>query len=63
MQVTAGPLAGVFGWRAKCWGKRFLGEALTHILASDAYSSGCRVPLLSEAKSAKGFEILVERAF
>lgn len=48
MQVTAGALTGVFGSRAKYWGERFLGEGLTHILATDAHSSGRRVPVLSE---------------
>ncbi len=51
MQVTAGALTGVFGPRAKYWGERFLGEGLTHILASDAHSSGRRVPVMSEAKA------------
>lgn len=51
MQVTAGALTGVFGPRAKYWGERFLGEGLTHILATDAHSSGRRVPVLSEAKA------------
>ena len=51
MQVTAGALTGVFGPRAKYWGERFLGEGLTHILATDAHSAGRRVPVLSEAKA------------
>jgi protein-tyrosine phosphatase len=51
MQVTAGALTGVFGPRAKYWGERFLGEGLTHIIASDAHSAGRRVPVLSEAKA------------
>ena len=34
--------------RAKYWGERFLGDGLTHIIASDAHSSGRRVPVLSE---------------
>jgi protein-tyrosine phosphatase len=51
MQVTAGALTGVFGPRAKYWGERFLGEGLTHILATDAHSSGRRVPVLSEANA------------
>lgn len=49
MQVTAGALTGLFGPRAKYWGERFVGEGLTHILASDAHSNGRRVPVLSEA--------------
>ena len=36
------------GPRAKYWGERFVGEGLTHILATDAHSSGRRVPVLSE---------------
>ena len=48
MQVTAGALTGTFGPRAKYWGERFVGEGLTHILATDAHSSGRRVPVLSE---------------
>ena len=51
MQVTAGALTGVFGPRAKYWGERFLGEGLTHILATDAHSDGRRVPVLSQAKA------------
>ena len=50
MQVTAGSLTGVFGPRAKYWGERFVGEGLTHILASDAHSSGRRSPVMSEAR-------------
>jgi protein-tyrosine phosphatase len=50
MQVTAGALTGQFGSRAKYWGERFLGEGLTHILATDAHSSGRRVPVLSKAR-------------
>jgi protein-tyrosine phosphatase len=50
MQVTAGALTGLFGPRAKYWGERFLGDGLTHILATDAHSSGRRVPVMSEAK-------------
>ena len=51
MQVTAGALTGLFGPRAKYWGERFLGDGLTHILATDAHSSGRRVPVLSEARA------------
>ena len=51
MQVTAGALTGAFGPRAKYWGERFLGEGLTHILATDAHSAGRRAPLLSQAKA------------
>lgn len=48
LQVTAGALTGVFGPHARYWGERFVGEGLTHILATDAHSSGRRVPVLSE---------------
>jgi protein-tyrosine phosphatase len=48
MQVTAGALTGTFGPRAKYWGERFVGEGVTHILATDAHSSRRRVPVLSE---------------
>jgi protein-tyrosine phosphatase len=48
LQVTAGALTGVFGSRAQYWGERFVGEGLTHILATDAHSIGRRVPVLSE---------------
>jgi protein-tyrosine phosphatase len=50
MQVTAGALTGMFGPRAKYWGERFLGEGHTHIIATDAHSSGRRVPQMSPAK-------------
>ena len=47
MQVTAGALTGLFGPRAKYWGEKFIGDGLTHIMATDAHSSGRRVPVLS----------------
>lgn len=50
MQITAGALTGVFGPRAKYWGERFLDDGLTHIIASDAHSSGRRSPVLSKAR-------------
>lgn len=50
MQITAGALTGVFGPRAKYWGERFLGEGLTHIIATDAHSTGRRTPHLSQAR-------------
>lgn len=49
MQVTAGALTGVFGPQARYWGERFLGEGHTHLLASDAHSTGRRRPELSPA--------------
>ena len=51
MQLTAGALTGLFGARAKYWGEKFLGEGHTHLLATDAHSSGRRVPRLSEARA------------
>lgn len=49
MQVTAGALTGVFGKRARYWGERFIGEGHTHLLATDAHSTGRRLPRLTEA--------------
>jgi protein-tyrosine phosphatase len=49
MQITAGALTGLFGPRAKYWGERFVGEGHTHIIASDAHSTGRRKPRISEA--------------
>lgn len=51
MQVTAGALTGMFGNRAKYWGEKLLGEGHVHILATDAHSTGRRVPCLSEARA------------
>jgi protein-tyrosine phosphatase len=51
MQVTAGAVTGHFGRRVKYWAARFLGEGLTHILATDAHSAGRRAPILSEARA------------
>jgi protein-tyrosine phosphatase len=48
LQVTAGALTGLFGPGPKYWGERFVGEGLTHILATDAHSSTRRVPVMSE---------------
>lgn len=48
MQVTAGALTGMFGPKARYWGERFVGEGMTHVLATDAHSSGRRLPRLSE---------------
>lgn len=48
MQVTAAALTGVFGPRPRYWGEKFLGEGLTHLLATDCHSNGRRVPVLSE---------------
>lgn len=48
LQVTAGALTGLFGPGPRYWAERFVGEGLTHVLASDAHSSSGRVPVLSE---------------
>jgi len=50
LQVTGNSLTGVFGPGPKYWAERFLGEGLTHILASDAHSAGRRAPVLSAAR-------------
>lgn len=50
MQVTAGAVTGAFGARPKYWAERFLGDGLTHILATDAHSSGRRSPVMSQAR-------------
>lgn len=50
MQVTAASLTGLFGSRPKYWAERFVGEGLTHILATDAHSSRGRSPLMSRAR-------------
>lgn len=52
IQVTAGALTGTFGPRIKYWAERFVGEGLTHILATDAHTNGRRRPVLSEARDA-----------
>lgn len=48
MQLTAGALTGVFGQRARYWGERFISEGHTHLLATDAHSTGRRLPRLTE---------------
>ena len=47
MQLTAGALVGVFGKRAQYWGERFLAEGHTHLLATDAHTTGRRLPKLT----------------
>ncbi|GAA6142178.1 CpsB/CapC family capsule biosynthesis tyrosine phosphatase [Hydrogenophaga sp. 5NK40-0174] len=49
MQITAGSLTGAFGQRAKHWAERFIIDGHTHLLASDAHSTGRRCPRLSDA--------------
>jgi protein-tyrosine phosphatase len=50
MQLTSGSLLGLFGPRAKYWSERFLGDGLTHILATDAHSTGRRAPQMAQAR-------------
>jgi protein-tyrosine phosphatase len=52
MQVTAQSLTGHFGPRPKYWAERFLGEGLTHLLATDAHADTRRIPVLSEGRAA-----------
>ena len=49
LQITAGALSGLFGRRAQHWGRRFLAEGHTHLIASDAHSHNRRVPRMREA--------------
>ena len=49
IQVTAGALTGMFGKRAKYWADKFLIDGHTHILATDAHSTGRRLPQLTPA--------------
>jgi len=51
LQVTASSLTGLFGPAPKYWAECFLGEGLTHILATDAHASSGRVPVLSEGRA------------
>ncbi|CAN5592158.1 N/A [soil metagenome] len=50
MQVTAGALTGRFGKRVTYWAERFVGEGMTHLLATDAHHPVRRPPLLAEAR-------------
>lgn len=52
MQVTAGALTGRFGKRPRYWSERFVGEGMTHLLATDAHHPRRRPPLLAEAREA-----------
>ena len=49
MQVTAGALTGAFGPRAKYWADKFVVDGHVHILATDAHSTGRRLPQLTPA--------------
>jgi protein-tyrosine phosphatase len=50
MQITAGALTGKFGKAAQNWGERFLEDGITHIIASDAHTTGRRAPIMSQAR-------------
>jgi protein-tyrosine phosphatase len=52
MQVTAGALTGRFGKRVTYWAEKFVGEGMTHLLATDAHHPQRRPPLLAEAREA-----------
>ena len=52
MQVTAGSVTGRFGKRPRYWAEKFLGEGITHLLATDAHHPRRRPPLLAEARDA-----------
>ena len=62
LQVTAGALTGMFGPAPKYWAERFVGEGLTHILATDAHSSTRRVPVLSAGLAIAGKLVGAEEA-
>lgn len=49
MQLTAGAIAGKFGRRARWWSRRFLGDGMVHIVASDAHTTARRSPVMSDA--------------
>jgi len=50
--VTAGSVTGRFGKRPRYWAEKFLGEGITHLLATDAHHPRRRPPLLAEARDA-----------
>jgi protein-tyrosine phosphatase len=56
MQVTAGALAGNFGFQARELAERMLDEGLVHILASDAHNADRRPPDLK-----RGYELAAAR--
>lgn len=49
MQITAGALTGAFGPRAKYWADKFVVDGHAHMLATDAHSTGRRLPQLTPA--------------
>ena len=52
IQLTGGSLLGRFGPRVKRITERFLGDGVTHLLASDGHNLKNRTPELSEARDA-----------
>ncbi len=52
LQLTGGSLLGCFGPRVKQITERFLGDGVTHLLASDGHNLKNRTPELSEARDA-----------
>jgi protein-tyrosine phosphatase len=62
MQVTAGALTGRFGKRPQYWAERFLGDGMTHLLATDTHHPRRRPPLLAEAREAAARLVGAEEA-
>ena len=62
MQVTAGAVTGRFGKRPKYWAEKFLGEGMTHLLATDSHHPRRRPPLLAEAREAAAAFVGAEEA-
>ena len=62
MQVTAGAVTGRFGKRPRYFAEKFLGEGLTHLLATDAHHPRRRPPLLAEAREAAAAYVGAEEA-
>jgi protein-tyrosine phosphatase len=50
MQVTSGALVGKFGKKARYWAEKFVGDGITHIIASDGHTTGRRAPTMSEGR-------------
>lgn len=62
MQITAGSLTGRFGKRPRYWAEKFLGDGMTHLLATDAHHPRRRPPLLAEARDAAAVLVGAEEA-
>lgn len=63
MQVTAGALTGRFGKRTTYWAEKFVGEGMTHLLATDAHHPRRRPPLLAEGREAAAVLVGPEEAW